>query len=184
METSLSTIYEDHASLLHFLSQTSLPKPPALTLAAGFSINAGLRRALERTPIDAVQVRALLGLARADQIVLDSHLLGYIADQRMKRAMVELNLGPESPETLDDALTMAKTLRLLPFELNLWHAQNIWYDTLRLYRKRPMGLHDEDAVPWMEKFYELGRCLSIAVDELVVEEESTLTAEATPAASV
>ncbi len=184
VETSLSTIYEDHASLLHFLSQTSLPKPPALTLAAGFSINAGLRRALERTPIDAVQVRALLGLAKADQIVLDSHLLGYIADQRMKRAMVELNLGPESPETLDDALTMAKTLRLLPFELNLWHAQNIWYDTLRLYRKRPMGLHDEDAVPWMEKFHDLGRCLSIAVDELVVEEESTLIAEATPAASV
>ena len=47
IETSLTNIYEDHASLLHFLSQAGLPKPPALTLAAGFAVNAGLRRALE-----------------------------------------------------------------------------------------------------------------------------------------
>ena len=50
IEKSLTTIYEDHASLLHYLSQAGLPKPPALTLAAGFAINAGLRRALEATP--------------------------------------------------------------------------------------------------------------------------------------
>jgi hypothetical protein len=35
IENSLTTIYEDHASLLHFLSQAGLPKPPALTLAGG-----------------------------------------------------------------------------------------------------------------------------------------------------
>jgi hypothetical protein len=52
IESSLTTIYEDHASLLHYLSQAGLPKPPALTLAAGFAINAGLRRALESDPID------------------------------------------------------------------------------------------------------------------------------------
>src|ERR1035437_5651800 len=40
IEKSLTTIYEEHASLLHYLSQTGLPKPPALTLAAGFAINA------------------------------------------------------------------------------------------------------------------------------------------------
>ena len=50
IEKSLTTIYEDHASLLHYLFSAGLPKPPALTLAAGFAINAGLRRALEATP--------------------------------------------------------------------------------------------------------------------------------------
>jgi alpha-amylase/alpha-mannosidase (GH57 family) len=48
IENSLTTIYEDHASLLHYLSQAGLPKPPALTLAAGFAINAGLRRKCPR----------------------------------------------------------------------------------------------------------------------------------------
>ena len=50
IENSLTTIYQDHASLLHYLSQAGLPKPPALTLAAGFAINAGLRRVLEERP--------------------------------------------------------------------------------------------------------------------------------------
>ncbi len=48
VERSLASIYEEHASLLHFLSAAKLPKPPALNMAAGFAINAGLRRALRR----------------------------------------------------------------------------------------------------------------------------------------
>ena len=184
VEESLSTIYEDHASLLHFLSSTSLPKPPALTLAASFSINAGLRRALERTPVDSIQIRTLIGLAKADQIVLDSHLLGYIADQRMKRTMVDLHLSPQSMATLDDTLQMAKTLRMLPFELNLWHAQNIWYDTMKLYRRKPGTLHKDEAARWLARFYELGRCLAIAVDQLVVEEEPAPVNEESSAARV
>ena len=40
IENSMTTIYQDHASLLHYLSQAGLPKPPALNLAASFAINA------------------------------------------------------------------------------------------------------------------------------------------------
>ncbi len=57
----MTSIYEDHASLLHYLSQAGLPKPPALTLAAGFAINAGLRRALEGDPIDQAALRSYHG---------------------------------------------------------------------------------------------------------------------------
>ena len=64
IENSLTTIYQDHASLLHYLSQAGLPKPPALTLAAGFAINAGLRRVLEIDPIDVAQLRSFLALAK------------------------------------------------------------------------------------------------------------------------
>ena len=116
--------------------------------------------------------------------MLDTHLLSYLSDQRMKRAMVDLHLGPQDTTTLDEALTMAKTLRVLPFALNLWHAQNIWYDTLKLYRRKPLGLQDDEAARWLEKFYELGRCLSIAVDQLVVEEEPVFASDQAPAASV
>ena len=72
IENSLTTIYEDHASLLHYLSQAGLPKPPALTLAAGFAVNAGLRRALETDPIDMAMLRSFLSLAKADQVPLET----------------------------------------------------------------------------------------------------------------
>jgi alpha-amylase/alpha-mannosidase (GH57 family) len=171
VEASLCTIYEDHASLLHFLSRAGLPKPPALMLAAGFAINAGLRRALESEPVDAPQVRALLAFASADQIQLDSQMLSYLADQRMKRSMLALYANFENMEVLDGAVLAAKTLRELPFELNLWQAQNIWYDTLRLSLNRARSLSPDVLARWTTSFHQLGECLFISVDDLVVEEE-------------
>jgi alpha-amylase/alpha-mannosidase (GH57 family) len=161
IENSLTTIYEDHASLLHFLSQAGLPKPPALTLAAGFAVNAGLRRALEAEPIDQALLRSFLQLAKADQVALETATLSYIADQRMKRAMVELQLSAGSLEMLDRALGLGRTLLELPIELNLWQAQNIWYDILRTSDYALNALADEDRPRWKTGFNELGSCLSI-----------------------
>jgi alpha-amylase/alpha-mannosidase (GH57 family) len=161
IESALTTIYEDHASLLHFLSQAGLPKPPALTLAAGFAVNAGLRRALDSDPIDLALLRSFLTLAKADQVQLETATLSYIADQRMKRAMVELQMSAGSLEMLDRALTLAKILTELPFELNLWQAQNIWYEVLRTSTYALTSLVADDKPLWDRDFGELGRCLSI-----------------------
>ncbi len=160
IENSLTTIYQDHASLLHYLSQAGLPKPPALALAAGFAINAGLRRVLETDPIDQAQLRWLLKLAKADQVVLDTATLSYSADQRMKRAMVELQMSAGSLEMLDSALTLARTLMELPFESNLWQAQNIWFEILTTSGYALTALADEDRPHWEKDFNELGACLS------------------------
>ena len=161
IESSLTNIYEDHASLLHYLSQAGLPKPPALALAAEFAINAGLRRALEGDPIDQAQLRSFLQLAKADKVKLDTSTLSYIADQRMKRAMVELQMSAGSIEMLDRALTLAHTLTELPFELNLWQAQNIWYDILRTSSYALTSQISDDRPRWDKEFNELGKCLSI-----------------------
>jgi alpha-amylase/alpha-mannosidase (GH57 family) len=161
IENSLTTIYEDHASLLHYLSQAGLPKPPALTLAAGFAVNAGLRRALEADPVDQAQLRSFLSLAKADQVPLDTATLSYIADQRMKRIMVELQMSSGSLEMLDRALALARTLTELPFELNLWQAQNIWYEILRTSAYALTAQNRELRPRWDTSFNQLGACLMI-----------------------
>ncbi|MGC9223852.1 MAG: DUF3536 domain-containing protein [Terracidiphilus sp.] len=166
IENSLTTIYQDHASLLHYLSQAGLPKPPALTLAAGFAINAGLRRVLEIDPIDVAQLRSLLSLAKSDQVPLESATLSYIADQRMKRAMVELQMSSGSLEMLDRALVLARTLTELPFELNLWQAQNIWYEILRTSNHALTALSEEERPRWEKDFDQLGACLMFACDAI------------------
>ncbi|MGC1293609.1 MAG: glycoside hydrolase, partial [Alloacidobacterium sp.] len=91
--------------------------------------------------------------------------LSFIADQKMKRVMVRLHADFINMPHLENALLTARTLNELPFELNVWQAQNIWYDTLKLSHKKelPAG--------WSEKFLELGRQMRIRVDELVVEED-------------
>jgi alpha-amylase/alpha-mannosidase (GH57 family) len=161
IESSLTTIYEDHASLLHYLSQAGLPKPPALTLAAGFAINAGLRRSLDADTIDLAMLRSFLSLAKADQVPLETATLSYIADQRMKRAMVELQMSSGSLEMLDRALALGRALVEMPFDLNLWQAQNIWNEILRTSSYSLTALNAENRPRWDRDFSELGGCLSI-----------------------
>ncbi|MGC2299850.1 MAG: DUF3536 domain-containing protein, partial [Acidobacteriaceae bacterium] len=158
VESSLSAIYENQASLLHFLSQSKLPRPEALTVAATFAINAGLRRALEAEPVDAIQARTWLGLAKSDQVALDKQLLGYIVDQKMKRVMLGLHDHPENVRYVEDALLVARTLAELPFDVNLWQAQNLWYDTWRHHRETP------PSAEWLAKMKDLGTQMHIAVD--------------------
>ena len=171
IEDSLVNIYEEHASLLHFLNASGLPKPPALTLAAGFAINAGLRRALEGDPINLPRVRSRFPWPSPTGWCWRA-TPPYMTDQRMKRSMVELQAKPLETDNLDHALTLARTLRELPFELNLWQAQNIWYDILIKSNRFLMGIEAKAAERWRENFLELGRQLSIAVEQLVVEEGS------------
>ncbi|HEU4982838.1 MAG TPA: hypothetical protein VFT88_09155, partial [Acidobacteriaceae bacterium] len=65
-----------------------------------------------------------------------------------------------------NALLVARMLSELPFDLNLWQAQNIWYDVWR--RKPQPAVPDPEA--WLHGFHELGEMLRISVDDLVMDE--------------
>jgi alpha-amylase/alpha-mannosidase (GH57 family) len=166
VEASISAIYQTQASLLHFLSQSQLPKPQALLLAANFAVNAGLRHALESDPVDAVQVRAMLEVAESDKIELDRQELSYLAGTRMKKAMATLLEHMGSTEHLENALTLARILALFPFETRIWHAQNIWNEALQYTRVR------KQTADWMKQFMELGRQLHICAECLWSDENS------------
>jgi alpha-amylase/alpha-mannosidase (GH57 family) len=168
MEDSLRKIYEDHASLLHFLTESGMTAPPALATAARFAINASLRRAIESEAFDTALIESLLNRAAADQIELNTSLLGYTTGQRMKRAMIRLEAAaegdPSATDALPTALEIAETIHTMPFEVNIWQAQNIWNDLLR--RSDSNYWTDE----WKDGFKKLGEIMNIKVDQLVIEE--------------
>ena len=169
MEDSIRSIYEDHASLLHFLTDAGMTAPPALALAASFAINASLRRAFEAPDFDATEVASLFTRALADKVTLDMPALNYAASQRMKRAMVHLEsrvAGEHLAKAeLHKALMLAMALRTMPLDVDLWQAQNIWNDLLRRQNA------DKRSREWREDFRELGYALNISVEHLVIEEE-------------
>jgi alpha-amylase/alpha-mannosidase (GH57 family) len=167
VEASISAIYETQASLLHFLSQSQLPKPQALLLAADFAVNAGLRNALRSDPIDTVKIRALLEVAESDKIELDRLELSYIAGDRMKQIMVDLLNHIGSIDQIEYALALARTLNLIPFDTRIWQAQNLWNQAL-VQTKSTKKLSKD----WTNRFLELGRQLHICSDCLWADEES------------
>jgi alpha-amylase/alpha-mannosidase (GH57 family) len=170
VEGSLMRIYEEHATLLDFLGEANVAAPPALALTASFAINASLRRALDSDIYDSSEVSRLLRRSEIDHVKLDTALLSYTSDKRMKRGMVKLEAAigsepqPQNISVLHDTLAIAESLRTLPMDVNLWQAQNIWNDLLR--RSDTARWPRE----WREGFYKLGLALNISVDDLVVEE--------------
>jgi len=172
MEDSLRKIYEDHASLLHFLTESGMSPPPALALAASFAINVSLRRAIEREEFDSTEVADLLTRSNTDHVILDTHILAFAAGQRMKRAMIRLEATAEGDtglalNALYAALELARCIGTMPFEVTIWQAQNIWNDLLQ--RSGSTIWSPE----WKSGFKELGQAMNVAVDELVVEEGSS-----------
>ena len=174
MEDSIRGIYEDHASLLHFLTDAGMTAPPALALAASFAINASLRRAFEASEFDATEIASLFARASADKVTLDMPALNYAASQRMKRAMVHLESRVAGEHTakaeLHKALMLANALKTMPLDVNLWQAQNIWNDLLRRQDA------DKRSREWREDFRELGHALNISVESLVIEQERVIPA--------
>jgi alpha-amylase/alpha-mannosidase (GH57 family) len=168
MEDSLRKIYEDHASLLRFLTESGMPAPPALAIAANFAINASLRRAIEAENFDATELASLFARATADQVTVDTAALAFAAAERMKRAMVQLEAAATSERAmagaLRSALSIAEGLRKLPFEVNLWQTQNIWNDLFRRSDK------DYWSPEWKAAFKKLGEALNISVDALILDE--------------
>jgi alpha-amylase/alpha-mannosidase (GH57 family) len=156
VETALTDLYSSHASLLHFLGRSGLPRPAALRVAAQFAIHAQLRRALEADPIDVTAVERLLAQAREDAVVVDHPTFGYLADERMHAAMERLQQTPLNPEAVRHALGLATALRALPFTLDLWQAQNIWYGLSPRIVGEGKALRDD--------FSALGTALNIRVD--------------------
>ena len=166
VETSLIRIYEEHATLLHFLGESSFAAPPALALTSTFAINASLRRVLESDDFDPAEITRLLRRAELDNVSLDVPLLSYTADKRMKRAMVRLeeNVEMQNIAILHETLTLAESIQSLPMDINIWQAQNIWNDMLRRSDSQYWSRE------WREVFLKLGAAMNIAVEELITEE--------------
>jgi alpha-amylase/alpha-mannosidase (GH57 family) len=172
MEDSLRKIYEDHASLLHFLTESGMAAPPALAIAANFAINASLRRTIEGEPFDAAELQALFLRAATDHVALDTAALSFAAAKRIQRAMVQIedaaNAGQSPEAAIRSSLAIAHALRTMPFDVNLWQAQNIWNE---LFRHTDRSACSEQC---KLDFKKLGEALYICVEQLAIDEDISL----------
>ena len=95
--------------------------------------------------------------------------------------MTALHNRRERMASLDQAVEMAEVVSSLPFEVRLWHAQNIWYEILEsLQQRRRFRFRRTKPPSWEARFKTLGRSLGIAVDELVLEDDGASTWRARP----
>ena len=162
-EASLRTIYEHHAPLMRFLSGTNFPRPKPLALAAEFVLNAGLRREFRNDFLDLEQVRKLLNEAKEEGVPLDSAGLAYLMARKLNGLMLQLQRRPQNLGLLRKILSLVALLKDLPFAVNLWKVENLYY---QMSRTSYPELLTQMSVPaeWFDDFLRLGHRLRIRVE--------------------
>ncbi|MGO8678006.1 MAG: DUF3536 domain-containing protein [Limisphaerales bacterium] len=161
-------ITDRYAPLMRFLADLRAPPLKPLALATEFVLNSELRRQFEGDTLDLQRVRTLLGECESTKVPLDADTLAYALKGHLDRLSDLVLKSPEAPDLLQQFTDAAELARALPFEVNLWKAQNA-YAGMRtgvvpgLRRRAEAG--DDAAKAWLEKFPVLGERLGFRVDE-------------------
>ena len=162
-------LFETHAPMMRFISDLRVPLPRAFQMAAEFALNGTLRAAFENSDnLDFARINAQLDEARVANVTLDGATLGFALKKTIKRLSERLLATPEDIEVLKSLEAAAGLTKALPFEVDVWRAQNHYYEMLQKIFPEQMEKSltgDAASKEWVEHFVALGRNLSINVEQ-------------------
>jgi alpha-amylase/alpha-mannosidase (GH57 family) len=161
-------IYNQHASMMRFLSGMGIPLPDPLYASAKVALNAELRRAVSAESLEASAIRGLLEEGAGFGIPLDSAGIGFVLQKKIDSIANDFR---EKPDDLDLLRRFGEAVEMghdLPFEVIFWGAQNIYDDLLKsVYPAYLVQARegDEKAADWIGLFRAIGGKLSFLVPE-------------------
>jgi alpha-amylase/alpha-mannosidase (GH57 family) len=166
-ENEYRQLYEYHAPMMRFLKELKISAPKALYTAAEITINAVLRRAFAEKGFAPEQIESLLGEAREMGIALDADILEFTFRKNIERMLEDILNNPSELPLIKQIGTAVELLDSLPFQVNLWKAQNIFHAILEgIYgefrQKADEG--DKKARAWLKHFRGLGDKLYVRVE--------------------
>jgi (1->4)-alpha-D-glucan 1-alpha-D-glucosylmutase len=162
-------VYENNASLARVLKDLGLPLPQALRTVAEVVLNNRLRRAVELESLDLTLAKALLEEVETWQVKLDAAGLGFSLKNTIEKLAGDLLLEPWNCSRLQRIEEVVRTAKSLPFTIDFWKVQNIYFSILRSFQHGMLdsaGLGDPEAKEWMEYFSSLGEQLHVNIEEL------------------
>lgn len=156
-------VYDHHAPLMRFLADLGAPLPVVLRMTAEFVLNGQLRRTFEEETLDLERIRTLLDVARRERITLDAAGLGYALQTSVETLMTRFRREPSNLSWLQRMQAVIELVRSLPFEVQLWKVQNVYYEMLGSVLPEFRARADEEAQNWVSQFVALGEGLSVRV---------------------
>ena len=165
-ERAYRRLYEENASLMKFLIAQDLPLPRAFRMAAEFVLNRLIRGVLAADIVDLERARSLLEEAEAVRVPLDREGLSYVVEKALERVAYQLLENPHDRDLLERWAGLASFTESLPFDVNLWKSQNVFWELLNTVypavRERA-DASEAEARQWVDLFTSLGELLSVVV---------------------
>lgn len=157
-------IYQDHLSLLNFLHDNAVPVPPPLLAAAEQLLNEEILHSLGESKEFSGRLRDKVESAKALDLKLDRAALTHAASQRSHSLLLAVADHPGDQKRLLQTINDLAELLTLPWPIDLWQAQNIYFEILQ--QTSPPSIEqsrrdDETAHGWRQDFQILGQILNI-----------------------
>ncbi|MDM7995129.1 MAG: DUF3536 domain-containing protein [Acidobacteriota bacterium] len=159
--------FERTAPLMRFLMDLELALPSSFRNIAAAVLNAQLRRALESERFQTDQVADLLESTAFWQVDLDREGLEFALRRKIENLAQKSRDNPGDLAALKSFSAAVQLAPRLPFTVNFYRTQNIYYEILsgtypRLKAAAAKG--DKGAKAWTDAFRELGAKLSVRVE--------------------
>ncbi len=165
-ELAYLTLYEHHAALMRFINSLGTPMPREFTAAVEYAINSLLRRACSSDQLNEERIRNLLREAQVSNISLDKTTLEFTLRRKVEVFAGRFSSDPFDMEKLQELKNALQIVKLMPFGVNLWSAQNQVYAVkcqfLEFTRNKSKA-GEPKAQLWTEGFSRLCELLMIRV---------------------
>jgi len=143
-------------------------------MTAEFVLNSSLRHAFEAEEIDLGLIASLMDSAAREEVALDTAGLSFALKNRLTDLAEQVAVNPMDPEVLSRFEKAVRLARSLPFEVDLWKAQNVSYQVLhKVCSEAPQ---DPKLQASVEKWRVIADKLGLRCDSVAVNDAATVAA--------
>ena len=158
------SFYSQYGTLIHFVADLGIPLSPQFQMAVDFTLQEEILAALAQDLPDPDQITEILEQSKLAGITLDRVTLEFTFRRTVERAAHEFQRSNGELAQLQAFERTVGICSSLPFEVNLWVAQNIYFELTRqhapLYRDRARA-GDPEAKLWLAAAASLGAKLYV-----------------------
>ncbi len=166
------SMYENNNVLAVFLQEAGLPVPKIFLTTAEFILNFDIKEIFAEEKIDDEKVRNIMKEMKRWNVMTDSVELEFIMRRTLEEMMNKLWRNPPDIPLISEVQKMLDLIRTMPFSINLWQAQNIFYAiTKTTYKELLEKAKSEMRMQslWLEKFRQVGQSLFFNVGTVIEE---------------
>jgi hypothetical protein len=142
-------------------------------------LSSAVERALAEPEPDLERVRTLLDTAARQHVNLDSAGLEVALRQRLNAAVEQWARKPADLHLLELAESVASLARVVPFEVNLWNSQNVYYELVQAAQARIRPGNGADEL--LERITGMGERLGLAASAITPPQAGLPDEQSSPA---
>ena len=168
--------YENSKSLMGFVRETGMPVPQYFITTAETALNLKLQKMFTSETVDIGRLKEDIIEIGNWCVAVDKVALEFIIRRRIEDTMAALLEDPENTQRLSEVLLLVEAIALLPFEVNLWQTQNMYWSMLQARAAELPAITGEaiGLIPWGEAAKILGQRLFFNVPEVLAEAKGDL----------